>query len=188
MTNISGEWYHRFGPYIFDNAAPSGTVKYYENNEMLGLYDSQAADNPYAVMEIKDAADNLSGIDKIYLLISDKADPDNNTKVYFTGSAPEYRCVFNLYTAGNEDIETVKLQIFAVDKAGNEGPLPITAYDFGTTSDGTPILPEDIGFKETGDGGYERHDFRVEARIMNRFGETGTTFQSGSKAILDADL
>lgn len=187
LTEISGTVYHRFGPYIFDNAAPSGTVKYYENNEMLGLYDSQAAASPYAVMEIKDAADNLSGVDKIYLLISDKADPDNSTKVYFTGSAPEYRCVFNLYTAlaGSEDVEKVKLQVFAVDKAGNEGPLPISAYDFGTTSDGTPILPEDIGFKETGDDGYERDDFRVEARIMNRFGETGITFQSGSKVVLE---
>ncbi len=188
IVNIGSSQYHVFGSYTFDNKAPEGTVTYYENNAMLGLWDNPDS-SPYAVMLIDDAADNISGIDRIYLELYDKANPDNKAEFDFTGAAPDYECVFNLYSAlaSSENIETIHMAIYAIDKVGNKGTLPITDYDFGTDGNGDPVPGENIGFKEDDtpgvDNEYERDAFRVEARIQNRWGET--KFRRGDLAIVE---
>jgi uncharacterized repeat protein (TIGR02543 family) len=183
-VTIEGTTYHRFGPHKFDNMAPEGTVTYYENNEMLGLWDN--AHEPYGLMRIGDATDNLSGIREIYLYLYDEANPDNNTTLFFTGTGRNYELKFKLYTAlaDNRNVTKIHMAVYGVDEAGNVGELPITNYSFGFDGNEDPVKDEDIGFKKDEDGdGYIRDDFRIEARIVNVNGHQN--FVSGGKAILE---
>lgn len=183
-VTIEGTTYHRFGPHKFDNMAPEGTVTYYENNEMLGLWDN--AHEPYGLMRIGDATDNLSGIREIYLYLYDEANLDNNTTLFFTGTGRNYELKFKLYTAlaDNRNVTKIHMAVYGVDEAGNVGELPITNYSFGYDGNEDPVKDEDIGFKKDEDGdGYIRDDFRIEARIVNVNGHQN--FVSGGKAILE---
>ena len=183
-VTIEGTTYHRFGPHKFDNMAPEGTVTYYENNEMLGLWDN--AHEPYGLMRIGDATDNLSGIREIYLYLYDEANLDNNTTLFFTGTGRNYELKFKLYTAlaDNRNVTKIHMAVYGVDEAGNVGELPITNYSFGFDGNEDPVKDEDIGFKKDEDGdGYIRDDFRIEARIVNVNGHQN--FVSGGKAILE---
>lgn len=183
-VTIEGTTCHRFGPHKFDNMAPEGTVTYYEDNEMLGLWDN--AHEPYGLMRIGDATDNLSGIREIYLYLYDEANPDNNTTLFFTGTGRNYELQFNLYTAlaDNRNVTKIHMAVYGVDEAGNVGELPITNYSFGYNGNKDPVKDEDIGFKKDEDGdGYIRDNFRIEARIVNVNGHQN--FVSGGKAILE---
>ena len=180
---------HVYGVYAFDNTAPTGTVKYVENNEMLGLYNDDITGSPYAVMTISDPYDNLSGIESFSLRISDAADASNSTDILFTLVGGIYTCRFNLYDslADSGNVEQVCMKVIARDKLGNTATLPVTQYDFGTTQNGTTIKAEDIGYKDESGGGvgehvYVRDNFRVEAYIQAVTG--GTQFKAGRWGIL----
>lgn len=186
---------HVYGIYAFDNTAPAGTVKYVENNEMLGLYNNDLTASPYAVMTIYNPYDNMSGIDSFTLIVSDISDASNSAEFAFTPDGDVYTCRFLLYDclSGSENVERVSMQIIAKDKLGNTAALPITQYDFGTMQTGTPIKADDIGFTDISDeqytpGGlrnptackYLRDYFRVEAYVENiSFRRLGTSFKGG---------
>lgn len=179
---------HVYGIYAFDNTAPTGTVKYVENNQTLGLYDDTITDTPYAVMTIYNPYDAISGVESFTLHISDASDSSNSADIPFTLDKDRYICRFNLYDslAGSENVEQVRLQVIARDKLGNAATLPVTQYDFGTAQDGTPIKPDDIGYKDESSGEekheYIRDNFRVEAYIQAVTG--GTQFKAGQWGVL----
>lgn len=193
---------HVYGIYAFDNTAPTGTVKYIENNYTLGLYDTLPSGNPYAVMSIYDAADNMAGISHHTLVIYDSDNPENFTEFDFEEDNDVYICRFNLYTCLDEpeNIGHVGMYVKAVDKLGNEAAIPIKSYDFGTLQSGKAICADDIGFSICSpaselpsfhpDGTsenyiYKRDAFRVETYIENiSHGSGGTTFMGGQKGIL----
>ena len=181
---------HVFGVYAFDNTAPTGTAKYVENNAMLGLYDSSANPNPYAVISVNDARDEIAGVKKLTLVIADASNLSNRVEYPLTGSGSKYSVNFNLYNSLSNygDIAQVNMYVIAEDKVGNKRTLPITTYDFGTKQDGTPIKGDDIGYSEIvdttsdndGDGDaidtdddiyYIRDAFRVEAAVHDATGD-----------------
>ena len=181
---------HVFGVYAFDNTAPTGTAKYVENNAMLGLYDSSANPNPYAVISVNDARDEIAGVKKLTLVIADASNLSNRVEYPLTGSGSKYSVNFNLYNSLSNygDIAQVNMYVIAEDKVGNKRTLPITTYDFGTKQDGTPIKGDDIGYSEVvdttsdndGDGDtadtdddihYIRDAFRVEAAVHDATGD-----------------
>lgn len=186
---------HVYGVYAFDNTAPTGTVKYVENNATLGLYNDDITASPYAVMTIYNPYDNLSGIDSFTLVVSDISDTSNSAEFTFTPDGNVYTCRFQLYDclSGSENVERVSMQVVAKDKLGNTAALPITQYDFGTMQTGTPIKADDIGFTDISDEQYSpdvqrnptackylRDYFRVEAYVENiSFKRLGTSFKGG---------
>lgn len=187
--------YHIYGMYTFDNTAPTGTVKYVENNTTLGLYNDDITTSPYAVMTIYNPYDNLSGIDSFTLVISDSSDASNSAEFTFTPDGDIYTCRFRLYDclSGSENVERVSMQVIAKDRLGNTAALPITQYDFGTMQTGAPIKADDIGFTDISDKQfspgskmtstvckYLRDYFRIEAYIENiSFNRLGTSFKGG---------
>lgn len=203
-VTINGKGYHRFGPYYFDNSAPTGTVKYIENNVTLGLYDETAL-TPHSFMIIEDADDSLAGVANIFLRIYDFDDESNYHDYNFVKnmSNPEkYTLKFNMYSdlENYKTVNYVGMKIVAEDNAGNRCLLPITDYDFGESQIGTPITPAQICFVEIsdltndndGDGidhetdddkFYARDYFRVEASIHNILNGT-TVFRAGRYGIL----
>ena len=178
---------HIYGIYVFDNTAPAGTVKYVENNEMLGLYDENITDAPYAVMTIYDPYDEISGVESFTLHISDAADSSNSADFPFTPDGGTYTCRFSLYDCldDSENVEKVTMQVIARDKLGNTATLPVTQYDFGTKQTGAPVKAEEIDYMDIhaeDEFIYERDNFRVEAYIQAVTG--GTKFKAGQWATL----
>ena len=173
---------HIYGIYVFDNTAPAGTVKYVENNEMLGLYDENITDTPYAVMTIYDPYDEISGVESFTLHISDASDSSNSADFPFTPDGGTYTCRFSLYDCldDSENVEKVTMQVIARDKLGNTATLPVTQYDFGTKQTGAPVKAEEIDYRDIyaeDEFIYERDNFRVEAYIQAVTG--GTKFKAG---------
>ena len=173
---------HIYGIYVFDNTAPAGTVKYVENNEMLGLYDENITDAPYAVMTIYDPYDEISGVESFTLHISDASDSSNSADFPFTPDGGTYTCRFSLYDCldDSENVEKVTMQVIAKDKLGNTATLPVTQYDFGTKQTGAPVEAEEIDYRDIhaeDEFIYERDNFRVEAYIQDVTG--GTKFKAG---------
>ncbi len=190
---------HIYGVYVFDNTAPAGTVKYVENNEMLGLYNENITDAPYAVMTIYDPYDEISGVESFTLHISDAADSSNSADFPFTPDGGTYTCRFTLYDCldDSKNVEKVTMQVIAKDKLGNTATLPVTQYDFGTKQTGAPVKAEDIGFQNAGKipadsyesatpyYAYIRDNFRVEAFIENTsYKAFGTSFTGGHEGRL----
>lgn len=181
---------HVYGIYAFDNTAPSGSVKYIENNETLGLYNDISINPPYSVMTISDACDDMAGISGFTLVISDADNTENTTSFDFAENGGHYVCRFNLYDClpDFENIERVNMYIEAADLLGNTAAVPITSYDFGTRQSGIPIRADDIGFTLLGDTApnhYAHDAFRVEAYIENiSHNAHGTSFMGGHKGRL----
>lgn len=180
---------HVYGVYAFDNTAPSGTVKYIENNATLGLYNDTLNVSPYAVMNIYDAYDDVSGISGFSLVISDVNNADNRAEFSFIENSGSYACRFSLYDClkNFQDVERVNMSIHAFDRLGNTATLPITSYDFGTLQSGSAIHADDIGFLLADSSGYvySRDAFRVEAYIENiSHNSHGTSFTGGQKGRL----
>lgn len=193
---------HVYGVYVFDNTAPIGTVKYVENNTMLGLYDGSAISNPYAVISVGNASDAIAGINKLKLIITDVTDSSNKAEFELTKSGGVYSCTFNLYNClvNASNVERVTMKVIAIDKVGNAAILPVTQYDFGKKQDGTPIRDSDVGFievtDEMSDNDYDgvstdsdddvyyiRDAFRVEAAIHDIMGDT--QFAKGQLGMVD---
>ena len=173
---------HIYGVYVFDNTAPAGTVKYVENNEMLGLYDEKITDAPYAVMTIYNPYDEISGVESFTLHISDASDSSNSADFSFTPDGGTYTCRFTLYDCldDSENVEKVTMQVIAKDKLGNTATLPVTQYDFGTKQTGATVKAEEIDYRDIhaeDEFIYERDNFRVEAYIQAVTG--GTKFKAG---------
>lgn len=209
MTQVGGEYYHVFGPYIFDNTAPTATVRYVENNTTLGInnypYAGFTASSPYALMTITDAADTYSQISRIFLRIYEYGNESNYKDFLFLNDASDsskYTLNFNMYSAlsNYSNVNYIGMKIYAEDALGNVGLLKITSYDFGELQTGMPIVASDIGFTEIhdtahdndGDGKngegdddyfYARDYFRVEASIHNILDGT-TIFPAGRYGIL----
>lgn len=190
---------HIYGIYVFDNTAPAGTVKYVENNEMLGLYDENITDAPYAVMTIYDPYDEISGVESFTLHISDASDSSNSADFPFTPDGGTYTCRFTLYDCldDSENVEKVTMQVIARDKLGNTASLPITQYDFGTKQTGAPVKAEEIGYRDIDETIYDfnelsppyyayiRDNFRMEAFIENTsYKAFGTSFTGGHEGRL----
>lgn len=190
---------HIYGVYVFDNTAPAGTVKYVENNEMLGLYDENITDTPYAVMTIYDPYDEISGVESFTLHISDASDSSNSADFPFTPDGGTYTCRFTLYDCldDSENVEKVTMQVIARDKLGNTATLPVTQYDFGTKQTGAPVKAEEIGFHDIDETIYDfnelsppyyayiRDNFRMEAFIENTsYKAFGTSFTGGHEGRL----
>ena len=181
---------HVYGIYAFDNTAPSGSVKYIENNETLGLYNDSITESPYAVMTISDADDDIAGISGFTLVISDADNAENTTSFDFAENGGHYICRFNLYDClpDFENIERVNMYIEADDLLGNTAAIPITSYDFGTRQSGIPIRADDIGFAPLSGAlpnHYARDAFRVEAYVENiSHNAHGTSFMGGHKGRL----
>ena len=190
---------HIYGIYVFDNTAPAGTVKYVENNEMLGLYDENITDAPYAVMTIYDPYDEISGVESFTLHISDASDSSNSADFPFTPDGGTYTCRFSLYDCldDSENVEKVTMQVIARDKLGNTATLPVTQYDFGTKQTGAPVKAEEIGFHDIDETIYDfnelsppyyayiRDNFRMEAFIENTsYKAFGTSFTGGHEGRL----
>ena len=180
---------HVYGVYAFDNSAPSGTVKYIENNATLGLYNDTLNASPYAVMSIYDAYDDVSGISGFSLVIADANNADNRAEFSFTENSGSYVCRFSLYDClkNFQDVERVNMSIHSFDRLGNTATLPITSYDFGTLQSGSAIHADDIGFLLADSSGYvySRDAFRVEAYIENiSHNSHGTSFMGGQKGRL----
>ena len=187
--------YHVFGLYVFDNNAPTGTVTYTENNQMLGLYNESATQNPYAVISVTNGKDDYSGVKSFTLVIAEKDNESNSVSYVLTKDDSNYSCKFNLYSifSNRKDISQVTMRIIAEDNLGNKRTLPVKYYDFGTRQSGDPITGDDIGYVEIIDssdnaGGdddiyYIRDAFRVEAAIHDATGDR--QFAKGQLGFVD---
>ncbi len=173
--------YHVCGTYTFDNVAPSGTVSYIENNQTLGI--EPESTESYALLQVNNALDAIAGVARIYLKLSDAANPDNSTELDFTKTADDrYELKFYLYDKldDSEHVDKVNMAVYAVDAVGNARELEIKKYDFGIDQMGNDITADDIAFKKDSSGGYERDYFRIEARVENvSYNATGITFMCG---------
>lgn len=166
---------HVYGTYCFDNLAPNGSAKYVETPYTLGIGDKSVGTSPYAVITVAGVNDNLSGVDKLILHIEDASDSSNYKEYDLTKKSDDiYEVIFDLYDSltNSNDVGSVIMYIKTLDKAGNEGVVEISAYDFGEMQNGNLVQASNLHFEDLGEGKYKRDNFRVEAYIYNRVDDT----------------
>lgn len=182
IVNIGGNNCHLFGPYIFDNEAPTGVGTYIENESTLGIPDN--TNNAYGVMEVSNVNDNIAGVYSVVLNVWDTNNVTNSKKYTLSKSGDKYSVNFNVYNSltNENNVTQVGMSITLTDKVGNSRNIPITTYDFGDDTNGNTIDKSEIGYDEVDSGdtiSYIRDAFRIYPVIDN--GKGGNEFKKGAK-------
>lgn len=182
IANIGGTKYHLFGPYIFDNEAPTGVGTYIENESTLGITDNTS--NAYGVVEASNVNDNIAGVERIVLNIWDTSNVTNSKSYTLSKIGDKYIVNFNVYNSlvNENNVTQVGMSITLTDKVGNSRNVPITTYDFGDDTNGNTIDKSEVGYDEVGNGdnvSYIRDAFRIYPVIDN--GKGGNEFKKGAK-------
>ena len=167
--------YHIFGVYIFDNTPPTGTGSYSE----YGVINGVITGNMSQTVKVSDAYDNISGVKRVWLVLTDI---DNNKSVEkdLTATSGVYRSNYNMYadTVINAGA-TIRVQLKAVDRAGNEATWEITSTDWGKDFYDRVVTNDMMHWVTISTGVYQRDNFRIEAVVDPKSspiknGRTGT--------------
>lgn len=164
-----------YGVYVFDNTAPTGHGNYTETIDTLGIYGSH---NPYQLAEVYDGADNISGISRIYLKLTDKSN-GNSAEYDLTLSGGRYSVQYNMYENNNiNNGDTIRIELIAVDKVGNSINFEINNVNFGRDLYGYDVTKEVMNWVEESTRVYCRDNFRIEA--YNDDGNGGQSIRAGA--------